>query len=192
MALFSHRQRPPFGFTDHWPLFRATGQELALFSPRRSGDPDLTFCDAKTCVDSKLALFGAFLGSEFPQRERVSSGRFSDPPVLFDANWKPVGPSRVLPGRSEMNLAAPGTVKLLPAHPIWLFRKVCIIRISGRLVSACQRTVAARRPSASARRGPASHTELSMTIRTVPTYSVYDRNARVLRAFPESGLFLMA
>ena len=90
-----------------------------------------------------MALFGAFLGSKSPQRERVTSGRLSDPPVLFDANWKPVGPSRVLPARSEMNLAAPRTVKLLPAHPIWLFRKFCIIRISGRLVSACQRTGAA-------------------------------------------------
>ena len=102
-----------------------------------------------------------------PQRERVTSGRLSDPPVLFDANWKPVGPSRVLPGRSEMNLAASRTVKLLPAHPIWLFRKFCIIRISGRLVSACQRTDAERHPSASATRGLASHTEFPMNSRAL-------------------------
>ena len=38
----------------------------------------------------------------------------------------------------------------------------------------------------------ASHSELTKRIRTVPTYRAYDKIARVLRAAPESGLFLMA
>ena len=36
------------------------------------------------------------------------------------------------------------------------------------------------------------HTELPKTLRTIPTYSVYGTIARLLRASPESGLFLMA
>ena len=55
-----------------------------------------------------------------------------------------------------------------------------------------KKTRATRRPSALAARGPASHTELSKTIRTVPTYRFYNRIARLLRASSEAALFLMA
>ena len=55
-----------------------------------------------------------------------------------------------------------------------------------------KKTRATRRPSALAARGPASHTELSKTIRTVPTYRFYNRIARLLRASPEAAVFLMA
>ena len=42
------------------------------------------------------------------------------------------------------------------------------------------------------RSGIETHSELTNRIRTVPTYRAYDKIARVLRAAPESGLFLMA
>jgi len=44
------------------------------------------------------------------------------------------------------------------------------IAISGGLVSACQRTHTPGSPSAWRTRGPESHSELSRTLRTVPTY----------------------
>src|SRR5208282_5583998 len=43
----------------------------------------------------------------------------------------------------------------------------------------------AHRRSAWAVRVPASHTELSKTLRTIPTYSVYDKIAGILRVSPE-------
>src|SRR5271157_3695661 len=58
--------------------------------------------------------------------------------------------------QSELNLAALRTVKLLPAHISWLFRKTCTTLRSSGLVSACQRTHAVRRPSPWATRGSAS------------------------------------
>ena len=53
-------------------------------------------------------------------------------------------------------------------------------------------TDTASRPSARAPRGPSFLTELEKSIRTIPTYSVYGTIARLLRASPEGGLFLMA
>jgi len=52
-------------------------------------------------------------------------------------------------------------------------------------------THAVRRPSAWATRGSASYTELLKRLRTIPTYSVYGKIARLLRASQELGLFLM-
>src|SRR5271157_1165805 len=52
-------------------------------------------------------------------------------------------------------------------------------------------THAVRRPSAWATRGSASYTELLKRLRTIPTYSVYGKIARLLRASQEPGLFLM-
>jgi len=43
-----------------------------------------------------------------------------------------------------------------------------------------------------AARGPASHTELSKIIRTVATYRVYDKFARLLRVSPELDPLLMS
>jgi hypothetical protein len=87
----------------------------------------------------------------------------------------------VLFGQSGVNPAPLRTVKLSPALLIRLFRKTCTIRRSVGLVSACQRTYPARRLSAWATRGSASHTEMSKTFRTIPSYSVYDKIDRVLR-----------
>src|SRR5208337_5363613 len=88
---------------------------------------------------------------------------------MADFNWlclalfgRPLGLNRVLFIQSGEKLAALRTVKLSPALLIWLFRKTCTIGRSGGLVSACQRTHTARRPSALAARGPASHTEFPM------------------------------
>src|SRR5271157_1297072 len=64
------------------------------------------------------------------------------------------------------------------------------IRQAGFRVS--KTTHSAHRRSAWAVRVPASHTELPKALRTIPTYSVYGTIARLLRASPESGLFLMA
>ncbi len=83
-------------------------------------------------------------------------------------------------GRSCAYLALLRTVKLSPALPIPLFRKVCAIRISAGLVSACQRRHTARRLSARAARWSSSHTKLSKTLSTIPTYRVYDKIARLL------------
>ncbi len=53
-------------------------------------------------------------------------------------------------------------------------------------------THAACRLPAWAARGPAHYSELPKTLRTVPTYSVYDRIVRLLRARLEPALLLMA
>ena len=59
------------------------------------------------------------------------------------------------------------TVKPSPAHITWLFRKTCTTLRSGGLISACQRTLAPRRPSAWATRGPES---LSRIFKDHPHY----------------------
>src|SRR5208337_3978662 len=82
--------------------------------------------------------------------------------------------------------------KLLPVLLIRLIDKSCAIRISGGQLSSCHEHAPAHRRSAWAVRVPASHTELPKALRTIPTYSVYGTIARLLRASPESGLFLMA
>src|SRR5208337_906229 len=53
-------------------------------------------------------------------------------------------------------------------------------------------THAACRLPAWAARGPAYYSELPKTLRSVPTYSVYDRIVRLLRAPLEPALLLMA
>jgi hypothetical protein len=91
-----------------------------------------------------------------------------------------------------VNLAAVRIVKLLPAFLIRLIDKSCAIRRAGGQVFSCHEQAPAHRRSAGATRGLAFHTELPKTLRTIPTYSVYGTIARLLRASPESGLFLMA
>ena len=66
------------------------------------------------------------------------------------------------------------TVKLLPALPAWLFHKTCATRGSGELVAACRRPYTPARAHRLGGARAASHTEMSKTIRMVPTYSVYE------------------
>src|SRR5271157_6316599 len=74
-------------------------------------------------------------------------------------------------GQSGVNPADLRTVKLSPALPIRLFRKTCVIRISGSLVSVCRRPNTPRAAfRLGAARGSAARTELTKTIRTIPTY----------------------
>jgi hypothetical protein len=69
---------------------------------------------------------------------------------------------------------------LLPAFLIRLIDKFCAIRISGVQVSSCHDHTPAHRRSAGAVRGLASHTELPKTVRTIPTYIVYDIGTQCL------------
>ena|SRR5271165_4222661 len=96
----------------------------------------------------------------------------------------------MLSGQSGVNSAAPRPVKLSPALPIGLFRETCTIRISGGLVCSCQRTHTPRAAFRLEGRGPAYHTEFSKTLCTIPSYGVYDRITRVLRAPLEPALLL--
>src|SRR5208283_3118158 len=65
-------------------------------------------------------------------------------------------------------------------------------RMSGGQVSSCQRTHTRAPPFGVGDTRALYHTQLPKTVRTIPTYSLYGKFARLLRASPESGLFLMA
>jgi len=64
--------------------------------------------------------------------------------LRFALSRRPPGLNRVLFVQSGVNSTALRTVKLSLALLIWLFRKTCTTRISGRSVNACQRTYTPR------------------------------------------------
>ena len=115
--------RPPL-----WPAGMAEGNR-ETFGPRvglsSHGSPAKGGPKSKCLARLKIARTSAGPPSLKYGPVPLSAPRAGplDLPCLFDANWKPVGPNRVLPGRSGVNLAALRTVKLSPALITWLFRK---------------------------------------------------------------------
>ncbi len=76
---------------------------------------------------------------------------------------------------------------LLPAFLARLIDKSCAIPMSGSQVTSCHEHTPAHRLSAWAARGLASHNELPKTLRTMPTYIVYDNVTQCFGHEPLSG-----
>jgi hypothetical protein len=112
-------------------------------------------------------LFGAFLTTAWPEPRAVQSIRGA--------------PSRPANRQGFANPSCPA----VPQD--WHDPQ---IRRVGFRVS--KNTPAVRRLPTWATHGPASHTEFSKSIHTIPAYSVYDMIVRVSRASQELGLLLMA
>src|SRR5271157_3079492 len=96
-----------------------------------------------------------------------------------------VRPEQVLSDRPRVNSAALRIGKLLPAL---LIPPITSLAQSAHPVARFPRideNTPAHRRAAWASRGPSDHTELSKTLRTIPTYIVYDKIAGLLRASPE-------
>ena len=81
----------------------------------------------------------------------------------------------MLINQSEVNLSALQTVKISTVLLVWLFRKTCMTHRSGGWFSPVNEHTP-RAASARAARAYC-HTELSKTVGTIPTYSVYDKAA---------------
>ncbi len=76
---------------------------------------------------------------------------------------------------------------LLPAFLARLIDKSCAIPMSGSQVTSCHEHTPAHRLSAWAARGLASHNELRKTLRTIPTYIIYDNVTQCFGHEPLSG-----
>ena len=123
-------------------------------------------------------LFRAAGASRYPAlKERVATFALV---TILGPQPRPATSTPGEPGRVR-------TVKLLPAFLTRLIDKSCAIRMSADRLPRVNEHSPAHRRSAWATRGLASHTELPKSLRTTPSYIVYDN---VTQCFGHEPLYV--